>query len=282
MRQTLLLLPLLGCASPDPSDSLPTSGTLRVLTYNVAGLPSGLSSAEQPTPERMQAIAPFLDDYDLVGLQEDFTDEGHELLLAEASHPVQHWFDAVLASDRAYGSGLSLLSREGEPTDYAETHYSACHGILDGASDCLASKGFQRLRLELGGVPFDVYNTHHEAGGGSEDEAARTTQVDEVLAAIEGETGDGALLYMGDMNMTYSDPPDRVELERYEAAGLVSACDPVDCGEPDRIDRVMTRGSADLEITVTTWSVEAQFVDGDGVPLSDHEAVAVELDWQVR
>lgn len=281
MRPLLLILAACGPSESDSAIELPTSGSLRVLSYNVAGLPTGLAGPPRPTPERMAAIAPKLGGYDLVGLQEDFTDEGHDLLLAEADHPVRHWFSTTVAADRAYGSGLSSLAREAELVEVFEDHYSACNGVLDGASDCLASKGFLTLRLSLGGHELDFVNTHHEAGGGADDEAARTTQVTEVLAAMSGRSADRAVVFVGDFNMRWSDPPDAVELQRYADAGLRDACDELACPEPERIDRVLVRDGGGMRLTVSDWAVEPGFEDAEGAPLSDHDPVAITLSWSV-
>jgi endonuclease/exonuclease/phosphatase family metal-dependent hydrolase len=182
-------------------------------------------------------------------------------------------------TDRVYGSGLALLSH-GEQVDYTEVHYDECHGVLEGASDCLASKGFQVLTTTLGGVEIDLYNTHHEAGGGSEDEAVRLGQVDQVLAFMAGRS-DRAVIYTGDFNLHPDDVEDDEPLARYADAGLRNACDEVACAEPNHIDMIRLRDSGQLELTVEGWSRETQFVDEDGVDLSDHQAISATIRWRV-
>ena len=281
MRTVHLGLATLAVAcSASPEDTTPTSGDLRLLTYNVAGLPTGLAGPSVPTEERMPQIGAFLNAYDWVGLQEDFTEPGHELLLADAGHPVQYWFSEVLESTRALGSGLSTLVRVGEVVDYEETHYTACNGTLDGASDCLASKGFQITTVRLGSERVDFINTHHEAGGGLEDEAARTAQVDQILGALAAT--EHAVVFVGDFNMRWSDPPDATELQRYADAGLRDVCLELDCPEPDRIDRILVRDSANLMLTVSDWAVEPGYEDAEGAPLSDHDPVAATIAWETR
>jgi endonuclease/exonuclease/phosphatase family metal-dependent hydrolase len=280
MRATSLL-PLFACvAACGDTDPLETSGEFRVLTYNVAGLPTGIASPARPTDDRMEEISPMLLDYDLVGLQEDFTDTGHERLFAAPTHPIRTWFSTIYSSEQVYGSGLSQLSRIGEQVDLFEEHYTACHGVLEAASDCLASKGFQVLRLSLGGAELDFVNTHHEAGGGVEDETVRTSQVDQVLASLSSRSADRAVIFVGDLNMRWSDPPDAVELQRYADAGLRKSCEEVGCPEPDRIDQIWVRDSDDLRLTISDWAVETRFVDDDGTDLSDHEAIALTIQWE--
>ena len=286
MRPLLLLLAL-GCAgdadsadSAHPADVGPTSGTLRVLTYNVAGLPDGLSGAEDPLLERMPQINALLDDYDLVGLQEDFDPDGHAALTAGTRHPAVTWFSAPVEPSRVYGAGLSQLLPV-ETTAYEEEHYTDCNGVFDGASDCLASKGFQVATLTLGGQPRDVYNTHHEAGGGAEDLAARAAQVEQVVASADGRSAGRAILMTGDFNLHPDDPEDAAPLARYDAAGLLRACDLLSCAEPNHIDQVRLRSSATLALEALEWERVTAFVTADGADLSDHPAIAATLAWEV-
>jgi endonuclease/exonuclease/phosphatase family metal-dependent hydrolase len=272
--------PVDSAADTAPAE-VPTEGELRILTYNVAGLPDGVSSAGAPLLERMPQIAARLDDYDLVGLQEDFSEEGHAALVGEAAHPTVHWFDARVAADRFYGAGLSQLARP-DAVAYEEEHYTACNGQFDGASDCLASKGFQVLTLSLGGAELDFYNTHHEAGGGDADEAARLTQVDQVLASVEGRSAGRAIVYTGDFNLHPDDAEDAEPLARYDAAGLLRTCDLLGCAEPNHIDQVRLRSSEALELEAVDWARVADMVDAQGEDLSDHPAIEVTIRWRRR
>lgn len=268
-------------SAADTAPGLPTEGELRILTYNVAGLPDGISGAGAPLLERMPQIAARLDEYDLVGMQEDFDAEGHAALVDPASHETRTWFDAPVASDRAYGSGLSQLARAGQVA-YAEEHYERCHGVLDSASDCLASKGFQTLTLSLGGVEVDFVNTHHEAGGGDEDIDVRMSQVEQVVASAEGRSAGRAVIFTGDFNLRYSDTEDLPHLARYDEAGLLRVCDLLSCAEPDHIDQVRVRSSDALELEPVAWERVVDMVDADGRDLSDHPAIAVTVRWRVR
>ena len=54
----------------------------------------------------------------------------------------------------------------------------------------------------------------------------------------------------------------------------------VSCGDEERIDRVMFRSSAGVQLTATSWQLDPNFVDGNGLPLSDHEPVGVTMHWQ--
>ncbi|MCB9665820.1 MAG: endonuclease/exonuclease/phosphatase family protein [Alphaproteobacteria bacterium] len=281
MRPLLPLLLLAACGQ-EPTEALPEPEPFTVLTYNVHGLPDMITAGDHTLPigERMARIAPLLAPFDLVGLQEDFDAAQHATLVGEADHPVRHWFDARVAPERAYGSGLAQLTRLGTEVDYEEVFYEACHGLVDAASDCLASKGLQVLTLDLGGdARLTWLNTHHEAGGGSTDEEVREGQVDQVLALLAALPENHAVVFTGDFNLSRRDPPDVVQLDRYVDAGLRNACDEVDCPEPERIDMVWVRDGTSMSLQVEDWAVQEQLVDETGEALSDHEGIGVTLSW---
>ena len=72
------LLVLAACASDDGEREL----TFSVLTYNVAGLPAGISSSEPDINTPL--ISPLLNDYDIALVQEDFV--YHRDLARDAEH----------------------------------------------------------------------------------------------------------------------------------------------------------------------------------------------------
>jgi len=254
-----------------------TEGSFSALTYNVHGLPPEITGDD--TADRMVQIAPLINGYDLLALQEDFLSDNHDTLTADTDHSEQEWFSEI-QDGRIYPSGLALLSRL-PLVEYWTEHYEDCNGLLDGASDCLASKGFQVMRFELtDGALLDVYNSHLEAGGSDEDNAAREGHVDQLVAAMNGYSAGEAVLFLGDTNLHGGDPADDPLIADWlEQAGIEDACDLIGCDEPGRIDRALLRSSDSLSLEVGAWSVEPEFYDGDGVPLSDHDAIAVQIDW---
>jgi len=288
MRTVLPILILCSACGPDAkSDSAadmadpgPTSGTLRVLTYNVAGLPDGISSAEGALLDRMPAIKSKLSEYDLIGLQEDFDEAAHTALTEGSGHAEVQWFSERADDERVYGAGLSQVLPWAS-TAYREEHYTHCNGVLDGASDCLASKGFQTTSLRLGSEVLDVYNTHHEAGGGPEDADARLAQVDQLLAAVDTHSVHHAVLLTGDFNLHPDDLEDAEPLGRYEDANLQRACDLVGCPEANHIDQIRVRSSPTLSLEVLEWSRATEFVSDEGVDLSDHPAISAVIAWEV-
>jgi hypothetical protein len=270
-----------GCVGepPEVKEPVPTEGELDVLTYNVHGLPPEITLDD--TTDRMTQIGPLLESYDLMGLQEDFIEDNHTILAAGSGHSTQRWFGDVL-DERVYGSGLAVFADLAEIEHHHE-HYDDCNGFLEDSSDCMASKGFQMLRLELAqGIEVDVYNSHLEAGGGEDDVAARESNVHQIIAAMEALSDGRALMFLGDTNLHEIDEEDLPLLELWqEEIGWVDACETVECEEPGRIDRVLLRSGGGVTLEATAWSLEPEFFDDEGVPLSDHDALSVGVRWSV-
>jgi len=152
----VLLASLAGCdheavnpqASTSPSTSSELSvtssaraastGTFSVLTYNVAGLPEGLSSShpEANTSEIGQRIR----NYDIVHVQEDFN--YHATLYANDNHA----YRTPTSGGVPFGDGLNTLSKF-PYTDFQRIKWNNCNG-----TDCLTPKGFtySRIRIDEG------------------------------------------------------------------------------------------------------------------------------------
>jgi endonuclease/exonuclease/phosphatase family metal-dependent hydrolase len=264
------LLPLSATAH-----AAPASGKLRVVTYNVAGLPEGISASRPATNSPL--IGERLNRYDLVLVQEDFA-YGRELR-ARVRLPYQS--GAFVRGERYdFGDGLSVFSR----FPFAElerTAWTACHGITGDYFDCLTPKGFTVTTLTLGdGVVLDVYDAHLDAGSSDGDRAARTAQLEQLAAAIILHSEDRAVLLGGDFNL---DANERTKLERFErATGLADACSALRCPHEARVDRVLFRASGRVELSPLHWRIAPGFLDTRGVPLSDHAPVAVDFHWRRR
>jgi endonuclease/exonuclease/phosphatase family metal-dependent hydrolase len=268
---------LVWASTTGAQDAAREGGRLSVVSYNVHGLPSFVTGDD--TPGRQRAISPLLEPFDVVGLQEDFTPDGHELLLGAATHPGRVRFAEVLG-ERFYGSGLTFLARPRVVLSTAE-HYRTFHGQLSAGNDGLASKGFQLVRLELApGVEVDVYNSHLDAGGSPGDQAARADQVAQLTDYMLERSASRAIVFLGDTNLGDRGTDQEVLTRWLDAAGLACACAAARrecCG---RIDRVLYRSGGGVELTAETWGVPPDFVDARGVGLSDHEPIRVDLRWR--
>lgn len=289
-RHPALGLALLASFATGCSDSgarKPTQGSFSLLTYNVAGLPEGISGSH---PEvNTSQISPLLNGYDVVLVQEDFA--YHAQLVGAAEHPYQSSPDT---SQGSLGDGLNILSIF--PFEALErTGWTACFGKLDSGSDCLTPKGFFIVQLEIAKDAFiDVYNLHADAGRSPPDVQARTENLAQVLAAVEANSQGHAVIIAGDFNERYSYGDETVsdllataglkdvwvELERASVLPPSPSEVAPECATDDtnlsceRIDKILYRSSPQIELTPTDYRVDSQiFVDQAGLPLSDHPPV---------
>jgi hypothetical protein len=249
-------------------------GHLKVLTYNVAGLPDGFMTAHPSA--NMPQIGRLLAHYDLALVQEDFAFGAS--LRQSVSLPFQS--PAFVRGGRLhFGDGLSQFAVQPFSALQREP-WRECYGVLDSYFDCLTPKGFTSTRQRLAeGVEIDVYNVHLDAGSSHSDQRAREAQVAQLVEAIAQRSPGRPLVLAGDTNIRSQHDL----LTKFERdTGLVDACEALHCPDPRRIDRVFFRSSSTLTISARKWSIDRRFVDAKGQPLSDHLAVAVELDWSNR
>jgi endonuclease/exonuclease/phosphatase family metal-dependent hydrolase len=262
--------PRLAAAEPSPA---PSQGRFNVVTYNVAGLPEGLSSVHPV--QNLPLIGAALNRYDLVLVQEDYAYP--ELLRSRLRLPYQ---SAAFVRGEAlhFGDGLSDFSKF-PFEEVRRAPWRECHGVLDSYFDCLTPKGLAMTRVELApGVLVDAYNVHFDAGAGSGDVAARATQLRQLFETVTAWSGDRAVLIAGDFNLTGAELPALRSLAG--AAKVSDACDALRCGQSWRLDRVLFRSSAALALRARTWGLDKSFRDGAGKPLSDHLAVVVDFEWR--
>ena len=272
----LFLLVAWGCGAPSdgPPAFEPETGAFSILTYNVAGLPQGISGSNPET--NIPMISPLLNAYDVVLLQEDFWYPAE--LAAQATHP--HKSTSKKATTAAIADGLNrytVMPFE----DLQRVQWVACFGELTNASDCLAEKGFSVSTLVLAdGVIAHVYNHHAEAGGSPGDNEARKAGIEQLAAFIIEHSIGQAVILAGDTNLHGMDAEDEPVLQALmEATGLVDVCRHLQCPE-ESIDRVLFRSSDGLTLTPTLWARPTEFVDDEGKDLSDHRPVHVNIDWQ--
>ena len=284
-----------GCSDDDGGGG--SSGTFLAMTYNVAGLPEGISSSH---PSRFtQIISPRLNAYDLVLVQESWQEPVpypsglfgahlyHQILAAGVNHPFKSVpmpiplnknpeRPSALVSD-----GLNRFSRfPFEPV--IRRRWADCD---NSAADCLSLKGFSVARTTFApGAEIDVYNLHMEAGGSSHDDELRVQDVTDLAAFIASYSSGRAVLVGGDFNLHIEDQPDGTTFARLLAdTGLRDACTFVACSEPERIDKFLFRSNKAIRITPLSWRNEDnKFRSDAGDPLSDHEPIAVEFEWVAR
>lgn len=268
------------------------SGELLALSYNVAGLPEGLSKSQ---PSRfMPIIAPRLNRYDLVLLQESWlTPEPnpyrplrvyHEVLAAGTDHPYKSE-PAPLPLGQDPGrpqalvsDGLNRFSR----LPFDRVVRRSWEGCFEHAGDCFALKGFSVARTTLArGRTIDVYNVHMEAGRKPGDHRARDRNVAQLAHFIAEFSAGEAVIVGGDFNLRTSAEPGASQFARLLAAtGLEDVCERLDCPVPGNIDKFLFRPSERLALMPVSWRFETDvFRTVRGEALSDHKPLAVRFAW---
>jgi len=264
-------------ASGGAGGSSQTEGAFTFLTYNVAGLPEGISQSHPAV--NLSLISPLSNPYEVVVVQENFTFADYAQILRSAATHEYKSTPKPAAGGTDIGDGLNFFSRLffADQDLYREA-WGTCFGVVTNASDCLTSKGFAVVEVRLSeGASFDLYDLHMDAGGAAEDMAARSAQVEQLLAQLAVRSAERAVIVAGDTNMRASED----SLARLLAEGeLTDSCRVLSCGD-ERIDRIFFRNATNLNLAPARWRTADEFVDGSGQPLSDHLAVAVDFAWHM-
>ena len=279
-----------------------------MLTYNVAGLPQGISGSNPQW--NMQLISPLLDDYDVVLTQEDFDwwqpiaglldfANYHARLRAQTTQPYrsgQHPGPLAVGLDPGsrpllVGDGLGWLSRYPFTGEQRVPWPNCFGGILPdgGAADCLAMKGFGVVRMTLAdGFEVDVYDLHAEAGGTPTDQALQAADFGQLANFIATHSDGRAVILGGDTNLhtdlVHPDGSGGADIAIWDsflsATGLIDTCTELGCDEPGAIDKVAYRDGGGVNLSPLDREVPtAVFVDTHGKDLSDHPPVAVSFGW---
>jgi len=261
-------------ARAEPS-ATPRHGRFQLVTYNVAGLPEGLS--ESHPARNLPIVGKLLNGYDLALVQEDFAYP--ELLRQNLRLP---YGSPAFVRGQAlhFGDGLSQFGKL-PFGDAVRAPWRSCHGVVDSYFDCLTPKGLSMIRVEVSPAAFvDVYNVHLDAGATEPDRQARAAQLPQLIETVQKWSGDHAVIVGGDFNLTDSERGSLYALGA--SARLLDVCAALRCAEPRRLDRVLFRDSATLSLKPRSWRIDRSFRDETGRPLSDHLAVAVAFEWATR
>lgn len=284
---------IVACSDGNDTDvSSVLSGEFLALSYNVAGLPEGLSGSnpEINTP----LISPLLNGYDLVLVQEDWLTPDpnplaplriyHELLEADAEHPFRSDPEPIPLNSNPerpsaiLSDGLNRFSQF-PFSDVFRQHWVGCD---NSSADCLATKGFSMARTELApGVCVDIYNLHGEAGNNAGDQILKEMNTRDLVAFMEVFSVGRAVIIGGDFNMRLGRSNEAANLDFLTTqAGVSDACVAQGVVDEDEIDKFFFRSNATLTLTPTSCRFESDiFVRSDGEPLSDHEPLAVGFAW---
>lgn len=264
-------------------------GSLRLLTYNVAGLPEKISSAKAPRYESMLQIGAAINEYDIVNVQEDFN---YNIQLYSKN---THTYKTAHRGKAIWGDGLNTFSKF-PILEFKRVAWKKCNG-----SDCLTPKGFSLARMSIAkGVIIDVYNVHATAANSLSAAKARGRNLLQLAEYILEYSADRPLLVMGDFNAHYQYNLDNM-LELLKLTQLQDIwvetqlngkypdvqdnfefISDLDCtDELESIDKILYRNSAHLVFKPLQFKMEQDnFKNNKGMHLSDHLAVMAEIAWK--
>ncbi|VTP92570.1 endonuclease/exonuclease/phosphatase family protein [Sphingobacterium daejeonense] len=267
-----------------------SSGELSLLTYNIAGLPAIISSAETPRASSIREIGERINRFDIVNVQEDFNYNAE--LYSFNLHP----YRTQTMGTVPFGDGLSTLSKF-PIMESQRIAWSDCSG-----SDCFTPKGFSYTRIQIAKDVFlDVYNIHATAQDNKNAVAARKKNLKQLAAFIHENSECQPLLIMGDFNAHYAFVEDNVRdfqkeihvfdswtllrnkglvpehQEDFVASHALNVTD--DC---ESIDKIYFRNSDQIIFTPKNYQVQHDLFSTDsGQPLSDHCAISLNLEWEL-
>ncbi|KAF2220449.1 Endonuclease/exonuclease/phosphatase [Elsinoe ampelina] len=283
----LLSLPLLTFAQ--------TSGSLSVLTFNVAGLPDVINDNAVPgdktTNARTIGTKLAAAAYDVVHLQEDFN--YHAALYSTLTYP----YRTSTSGGVPFGSGLNTVANY-PWTGLQRVKWDKCD--LN-SGDCLTPKGFTFMRMTVAdGVEVDMYNLHADAGSNDGDASARAAGVQQILTFMGKNSAGRAVIIFGDTNDRYTNRAESVTT-LLSSGGLkdpwvdivkkgvrpVKGTTANACGNPaasldcEIVDKVFYRSGAGVQLTARTFEYASRkFLQDNGSILSDHNPVLVNFDWK--
>lgn len=303
------LLPMVFCESAFAGDS--QVETIRIITYNVQFLP-GLASVKnkRSNPKyRAERIAEEVSEFDIVGLQETFQSKYRKQILGQVE---QNWGGNLqsIRSPTAKGffatGGCLLLSRWpiADSNSVVFTNFSkpADYGLR---ADGFAAKGVIHARIASVGTPdehLDVFVTHLE----SKADDMRKRQFEELGAFVKSVSersrpaiviGDmntrGAKSFREDSESQYSQLVEQLGKARPncelidvwpylkgDALGGTNKQESHEIGK--RIDYLFVLNPPRPNAQLKPISVEVRlFQDPKVTALSDHNAVAAELEWHL-
>jgi len=268
-----------------------SSGELSLLTYNVAGLPQIISSAETDRAISIQEIGRQMNKFDLVNAQEDFN--YNRQLYAKNTHP----YRTESMGGVPFGDGLSTLSKY-PILETERIAWEDCSG-----SDCLTPKGFSYHRVQLAKEVFiDVYNVHATAQDNPSAVRARRKNLLQLAEYIKEKSAGEAILIMGDFNAHYAFSEDNLHDFQKETAvqdswvmvqnkGIHPALLPdfkaihaLQVTEKcESIDKIYFRDSEKLRFSPSSYKIEHKlFSNAEGKPLSDHCAISLKMTWSLN
>ena len=187
--------------------SLLFSQELNLLTYNIHGL-NPILAGDDPY-KRIPIILSKITEYDIIFFQENWIYDNSSFSSLLNSYNVfttsdSKFFWPINKVINSNGAGLSLAISKSIDIIYSDEYlFENCSGWLSKDNDCLASKGFQHVRVRIDGKILDLYNTHFDAGRSESDKNVRLSQLNQLQKYIKVNSANYPVIIAGDLNILY-------------------------------------------------------------------------------
>ena len=272
--------------------------TVRLLCYNVAGLPSisglmGMENTNVPDNQRQLGKLLNAENYDIIAVQEDF---GYHALLSAGltNYPYKTCHSGGIPG----GDGMNIFSQF-PIYNTRRVPWEMASGVFDDGDE-LTPKGILYSVLDLGdGIYVDLYVIHADAFDDAGSVTARNDNYRQLAALIQARSSPRPVIITGDFN-TSSHLAHGAAFTEYliENAGFHDAWTELNNGGNysdysvpgakygtryedywgiwDSVEKVLYRNGEGVTVEANDFSY-VDFVNADGVSISDHKAASTEL-----
>lgn len=287
-----LFATLFGTAGVSARAEESNTGTLKILSCNVAGLPAILSSGNPS--ENSVAMGSYFNDYDVVNVQEDFAYDDD--LCTNITLP----YRTPTSGNVPLGDGMNTFSNY-ELYETTRVKWDDSYGFITNGADQMTPKGFLYSSIKLAdGVFLDIYDLHTDADTDDGSMAARQSNLEQLAEYIETRSDGRAVIVFGDTNCRYTrdkiaesilDPCGLtdawVELIRdgvapeYGADALIDS-ENMNSADNEVVDKIWYRSGGNIDLQAVYYALQEDFVDEDGECLSDHWPITATFEYTVK
>lgn len=307
-----------------------TTGSFKVAALNVDGMPQSVKIAnvydlklneDGPGAAGSTSIGAYIQGsgIDILALSEDFNfyneineaAGSYHTMTQRASIPESVGLGSLNNSLFPFDTdGLNLMYKDGltvsgESMTAWDEHYSPTtnYVVIDvpdkNGADGMIDKGFRFYQVQVAdGVVVDVYILHMDAETDPGDNAARESQINQLMEAVAANDNGNPIIIMGDTNCRYTrDPLEEkiineggfsdpwIDLERDgifpKMGDNALMVDKEGYQKGEVVDKVFYRNveGSPLQITASDYFVDAEGYTDEGGLLGDHPPVIVTFDY---
>lgn len=268
----------------------PDKFTVKLLNYNVAGLPWVGTAANQ------KSNAEFIveNGYDIVAVQEDFSYHNSLVSGLDGYSYQTHHLGGVPGGD-----GLNIFTKNMPIYNATRVTWAEAFGVIDHGADEMTPKGFQYAVIDVGnGVYVDFYNLHADAYSDEGSVHARDVQFRQIADYINEnyEKNNRPVIVTGDFNVymhthdvnsdmygifieecgfkdawiEVKNDSDYYNMHKWHTSGLSA------WGHWDSVERFFYKGTDGVAVVATGFEYIEVLLE-NGRPASDHSAAECEF-----